>query len=244
MRGLYDIHCHIIPGVDDGSSSFEESVRMLKLEYNEGVRTIIATPHFRRRMFETPIEEIVRQFIPVRDAAAHIGSQGIRMFLGCELHSTMDMETLIEQGAVATMAGTRYVLSEFSGAHDTAYVRERLSRLINKGFKPIIAHIERYPKVRKDLSFITDLVNMGCLVQVNAESIIGKEGLATRSFCNKLMAQDLLHFVASDCHNTTDRVPNLKGAYQTIAAKMGEDYADELLVVNPSRILRSIRPVS
>ena len=243
MRGLYDIHCHIIPGVDDGSSSFEESIRMLKLEYNQGVRTIIATPHFRRNMFETPIEEIVRQFIPVRDAAAKIGSQGIRMYLGCELHSTMDMEALIDRGTVATMAGTRYVLSEFSAAHDISYVRERLSSLINKGFKPIVAHIERYPKVRKDFSFIADLVNMGCLVQVNAESMIGKEGHGIRSFCQKLMGEDLLHFVASDCHNTTDRVPNLKEAYQAVAAKMGESYADELMVVNPSKIIRSIRPV-
>lgn len=97
MKGIYDIHCHIVPGVDDGAKDLKTSVRMLQKEYDDGVRNIIATPHFRYDMFEPSLEQVKKQFLRVRKAAAEIGEDGIQMYLGCELHSSMDMTRLSEK---------------------------------------------------------------------------------------------------------------------------------------------------
>ena len=91
MKGIYDIHCHIVPGVDDGAENLKMSVRMLQKEYDDGVRGIIATPHFRYDMFEPYMELVKKQFLRLRKAAREIGDEGIEMYLGCELHSSMEI---------------------------------------------------------------------------------------------------------------------------------------------------------
>ena len=88
MHGLFDIHCHLIPYVDDGARNMEEAVRMLKMEYSQGVRYIIVTPHYRKGMFETPMEKILEQFLQLRELGKKIG---VQLFLGCEYHVEEDM---------------------------------------------------------------------------------------------------------------------------------------------------------
>ncbi|MFR7830719.1 MAG: CpsB/CapC family capsule biosynthesis tyrosine phosphatase [Blautia wexlerae] len=98
MKGLYDIHCHILPGVDDGARNMEESLWMLNKEYQEGVRHVILTPHFRYDMFEPHMNIVTRQFMQLRRAAMNIGDEGMRLYLGCELHSSMDMVECLKKG--------------------------------------------------------------------------------------------------------------------------------------------------
>lgn len=233
MTGFFDIHCHIIPFVDDGANDMDEAIKMLKMEYAEGVRTIIATPHFRKKMFETPREEIIKQFLRLREAAKEIG---IQMHLGCELHSNMDIASLLREKKVSSMAGSRYVLLEFSGSAESKYIRERTYSLISSGYRPILAHVERIEKLRKDLGLIEDLIDMGARIQVNAESITGD--FSTRRFCKKLMKNDFLHFVGTDCHGSSYRVPKMKDAYNYVVKKFGEDYANEIFIENPQRIIK------
>lgn len=237
MKGLYDVHCHIIPNVDDGADNMEESIKMLKLEYAEGVRNIIATPHFRFNMFETPLEEIREQYLRLMAAARRIGD-GINLYLGCEFHANMEMADMLQSKKVSTMAGSRYVLTEFSGSAEKKYVRERLYSLISHGYRPIVAHVERCAKVRADLNFIEDLVDMGAYMQVNSESIMGKEGFTIKRFCVKLMRADLLHFVGTDCHGSTYRTPKMREAYEYVAKKMGADYAEWLFIQNPESMIK------
>lgn len=232
MTGFVDMHCHIVPYVDDGANDNDEAIKMLKMEYAEGVRTIIATPHFRKKMFETPREEIIKQFLKIQEAAKKIG---IDMYLGCELHSNMDLVSLLREKKVSSMAGSRYVLLEFSGSAESKYIRERTYSLISSGYKPILAHIERIENLRKNLDLVEELINMGAKMQVNAESITGD--FSTRRFCKKLMKNDLLHFVGTDCHGSSYRVPKMKDAYNYVAKKFGEDYADEIFIENPKRII-------
>lgn len=238
MKGLYDMHCHIVPHVDDGADNMEEALKMLKIEYAEGVRHIIITPHFRKGMFETPLEKVQQQFEALRAKASDIGGDGIDLYLGCEFHVNGSMVEMLRSKQVLTMAGSRYVLVEFSGSSDQTEVRKTLYSLISNGYKPIIAHIERYPKVRGDLDFIEEMVELGAMVQVNAESITGKEGFGTKRFCAKLMKEDLLHFVGTDGHGSSYRVPKLKDAYNRVAKKMGEDYAEQIFITNPERMIK------
>ena len=125
MKGLYDIHCHILPGVDDGARNMEESLWMLNKEYQEGVRHVILTPHFRYDMFEPHMNIVTRQFMQLRRAAMNIGDEGMRLYLGCELHSSMDMVECLKKGRRLTLAGSRYVLVEFSNGDEKNYIEER-----------------------------------------------------------------------------------------------------------------------
>ena len=170
MKGIYDIHCHIVPGVDDGAENLKMSVRMLQKEYDDGVRGIIATPHFRYDMFEPSMELVKKQFLRLRKAAREIGDEGIEMYLGCELHSSMDMADCLKRGERLTMAGSRYVLAEFRTSDEKSYIRERIQALIRNGYYPIVAHVERYRSVVKSgIDFIDELRDMGAYIQMNAD---------------------------------------------------------------------------
>ena len=235
-KGIYDIHCHIVPGVDDGATDIEETGKLLRMEYEQGVRTIIATPHFRFRMFETSAEKVKEQFKLVEKAAAEVASD-LHVYLGCEFHTNMEMISMLRENKVMTMAGSRYVLTEFSHNSEENYIRERLSTLLSGGYKPIVAHIERYEATRTSMDFVEELVDMGVCMQINADSITGKDGFFTKRYCNRVMKQDLLHFVGSDCHNSTKRISRIGEEYRVVTAKFGQDYADELFIRNPERIL-------
>ena len=167
-KGLFDIHCHIVPSVDDGASSAEEAYKMLQMEYRQGVRNIIATPHYRLQMFETPIKTVEHQFLVLKQLARKVAPD-LHVYLGCEFHSNMEMVEMLRSGEVHTMAGSRYVLTEFSGSTKASYIRERLYSLLSHGYKPIVAHIERYECMRKDIGFVEEMADLGALMQVNAD---------------------------------------------------------------------------
>lgn len=177
MKGLYDIHCHILPGVDDGARNMEESLWMLSKEYKEGVRHVILTPHFRYEMFEPHMNIVTRQFMQLRREAIKIGQGDLQLYLGCELHSSMDMVECLKKGRRLTLAGSRYVLVEFSNSDEKSYIEERVRSLLMNGFIPIIAHAERYKATRSDIRFLEELREAGAYIQINADTISGESGL-------------------------------------------------------------------
>ena len=234
--GLIDIHCHIIPGVDDGAESLEDAVRMLRMEYAQGVRKIIATPHYRKQYFETPAEKIKRQFGLLKRAAA-AAEIDIELYLGCEFHVNMDMMEILKERETSTLAGSRYVLSEFSGNSEPSFIRERIYSLLSGGYRPVVAHVERYRAARDDISLIEEIKEMGALIQVNADNILGKEGFGTGRFCRKLLKEGLADFVASDCHGSERRITRLGEAFDYVRRKYGSSCAGRLFIENPQRII-------
>ena len=185
-EGLFDIHCHIVPSVDDGAGSLEEALKILQMEYDQGVRTIFCTPHFSSKLFVAPLPKIWEQFKLLRSAAWEMNKE-LRLYLGCEFHVNMEMIPSLKAHRGYSMAGSRYVLAEFSGSTEVSYIRERLYSLLSNGYKPIVAHIERYECMRKDIDFVEDMIDMGALMQVNADSLIGKEGFGAKRYCSKLL---------------------------------------------------------
>lgn len=235
MVGLYDIHCHILPKIDDGSSSIAETVKLLKLEYADGVRIIIVTPHYRVGMFEPSMDEIHKQYARVKEIAAMVGD-GMQIFLGCEFHANADMVATLRQGKRPTMAGSRYVLTEFSEKHDYAFIRGKCYELLSNGYKPVVAHAERYPAIRKDIGHLEDLAETGTYIQMNAGSILGEDGFLVKQFCKKAIKGNLIHFVGSDAHNLTDRRPLLGRCADYLEGLMGEAYTRHILIENPKMI--------
>ena len=236
MKGLYDIHCHILPGVDDGSRNMEESLWMLNKEYNEGVRHVILTPHFRYDMFEPHMNIVTRQFMQLRRAAMNIGEDGMRLYLGCELHSSMDMVECLKKGRRLTLAGSRFVLVEFSNGDEKSYIEERVRSLLMNGFIPVIAHVERYKATRNDIGFLRELKDMGAYIQVNADTISGLDGLGAKTFAKKVMKSGLLDFVGSDGHRQTERIPEIGKCVAKMEKTMGSECVKKIFIRNPQKI--------
>ena len=237
MTGLWDIHCHILPGVDDGAADFKEACRMLYKEYKEGVRNVILTPHFRKEMFEPSQDLVKRQYLKLRKLAGEL-LPDMKLYLGCELHASMEMEQKLQSGEYLTMAGTRYVLVEFRNGSKSSYIKERIRQLAAYGYKPIVAHAERYQAVYGDLEFLEELKDMGALIQMNADSIIGKDGIRMKAFCKKVIRQDLLDFVGTDGHGMKHRIPEVQACFERLEKLMGREYAEEIFIDNPGRIVK------
>ena len=230
MMELFVVQCVLVRGVDDGAADLEESLAMLKMQHEDGVRKIIITPHYRRRMFETPAKKVHEQFLKLQEAAKN-EYPDMSLYLGCELHSNMDLQDILEKRKYVTMAGSSYVLLEFSEGDSAQHIRAC-------GYEPIIAHVERYQATVKSVGFSSDLVDMGARLQVNVESILGKYTWGAKRYCRKLMKEDLLSFVGSDSHNTKTRIPNIGAGAAYVSKKMGEAYANRIFHDNPLEILR------
>lgn len=237
MRGLIDIHCHIIPGVDDGAGTLYDAGKILQMEYKEGVSAVIVTPHYRKGMFETPQEEIERQYRRVKKIVSSSRS-GMRIFLGCECHASASLAEELEAGKRPTMAGSRYVLVEFSGRHTYTQIRNQVYELTAAGYRPIIAHAERYPCLLKDMLLAGELVHAGAQIQVTASSVMGKAGHGRKKFCKWLIKNDYLDYIATDAHDIAGRKPDLGACAAYVAKKYGEEYARRIFVKNPREIIK------
>lgn len=237
MTGYTDIHAHIVPGVDDGSPSLEVTARMLEKEYLDGVRTIYATSHFRKDMFEAPLADYQQQFEKVRALGAEIG---ITVLPGCEFHACMDMVEMLDHHERPCLGDSRHVLVEFRRSAEKDYIRERCYDLLSHGYQPVMAHFERCDVCREDREFTAFLVRMGVKLQMNSESLTGDAGLMVKRFCRDMVRKDLVHFLATDCHNMGYRKPNMAAAAAALAELRGSQYAEEILIHHPQQISRAL----
>ena len=230
--GLTDIHCHLLYGVDDGAHDIETSIKMLDRAKEEGVDRIVLTPHFRHGMFPYDKEKIESHFMKLMPFASQ---KGIDLRLGCEYHVDSDMISNLESGRVHSLADSEYVLTEYSHDTDAGYILEWSGELQSRGYVPIIAHIERYACMR-DLDLLVRLRNMGTMLQINADALLGKEGFSVRSFCRKLVKNGLCDIVSSDSHGIEKRVNHLGEAFRDTSKRFGEETAERLFSINPSKV--------
>lgn len=232
---LIDIHCHILPKVDDGPDSVEESLKILKDMRRQGIKHVIVTPHYRPEMFEPSMKRVIYSYRHLRDIAYEMG---VSMSLGCEYYRNEQIIDHMDNRKRPSMAGSRYVLIEFSMNDLFPTVRNYVYELVTHGYQPIVAHVERYFCCQK-MEKIQELKDMGALIQVNAGSVLGEEGWKLKKFCLELMKKDLIDFIASDTHNTSDRKLNLKKCASYVTKKMGKQYAERIFFNNPLNILKN-----
>lgn len=237
MIKIVDMHCHIIPELDDGAHDWEMARKLILSEYAQGVRSVIFTPHYRIGYFETTRQDIVRQFNKMR---REVRAMGLRMHLhlGCECHSHERMCEHLDSGFCLTMAKSKYVLVEFSSAHSYRKIRNQIYELVSAGYLPIIAHIERYPCIVEVRERVQELIGLGAYIQVNANSLLGYDGKTVRRFCIGLMKKEQIHFIGSDAHNCKDRKSNIGKCAKYVERKMGTVYAARIFYDNPMRIVR------
>lgn len=236
MTELYDIHCHILPGVDDGAKDMQMSLEMLRREYEDGVRTVILTPHYRRSMFETPTQVIEETYEELCREVRKAGIR-IRLALGREQYIDSGTGQRLKTESSQTMAGSRYVLCEFSYGTEFEFIRDQAYGLRSSGYIPMLAHIERYKCLLGKFDEIDELAELGCRIQVNAGSILGEDGFRVKSFCRKLIKYDMLDFIGSDAHNLRERRPLLGQCSVFLEKLAGAEYVRRIMQENPSEIM-------
>lgn len=235
---LIDIHCHILPGVDDGSKSMEESLAMLRIAQQNAIRTIIVTPHNKPGRHNIHIPSMNVYIKQLQEQMGRLGLS-IELIGGNELYYRMELAQELHGGVARTMADSRYVLLEFAPMDDYDYLRNGVYDLLSEGYFPIIAHVERYQCLADHVERIKDLTGMGAYIQVNAGSVMGNVGFGMKSFTRKLLKQELVHFVATDAHDTKKRAPELKKCADYIVHKYGNQYAEDIFVNNPEHVIRN-----
>lgn len=236
ILGFTDIHCHIIPTVDDGAQNMEEAQAMIKLAYIHNTRKIIATPHYGTHRTKASNGIIVRRFQEL-ERWIKANYPDMELYLGQELTYRHGLEKQLQRGAAFTMAGSHYVLVEFHPDEGFSQIRQGLQTLQLSGFRPILAHAERCRILASNISYIEELVHAGFYIQVNAQSVLGQNGWLCKSCTRKLLKKELVHFVASDGHDIKKRIPSIQKVMEHIALKYGKKYAVELAVNNPARVL-------
>ena len=237
LDSYIDIHSHILPGIDDGAENSETSMEMLRAAWNDGIREIILTPHNKPSHHNADPEKIKRLMEILQDKACGEGMD-IKLYTGNEMYYGSDMTKKLEEGRALTLAGSAYVLVEFGMGEDIDHIRYGLYEALSHGYRPILAHVERYGRMLTRADRVEDFIRMGCYIQVNAGSIMGTFGFSAKQFTKKLLAQGLVHFVATDAHDMGKRKPILSDCAGYVSRKYGEGYAERLFYGNPMSVIK------
>ena len=227
---MIDIHSHFLPYVDDGSPSAEISLAMLKTAAGQGVTDIICTPHYRGN-YKPEKEGLIKdfkKFCELKDAA----NIGVELYLGEEVFYNARLFGDIKTAPFSTLAGGKYVLTEFSPEAVTGVYDAALS-VLSQGYIPVIAHIERCVRLSED--YIADVRALGALIQVNACSFAGREKKFFGKRVYSLFSEGLVDLVASDFHYSRDYC--MDKAYRIVRRKFGEDVAETVFVSNAKKII-------
>lgn len=235
MKEIADIHCHLLPYVDDGAMDLEEAMELLREEHRQGVYTVCLTPHLRTKMFETPDEKIQQQFERLNEMQRREGLN-LRMHLSREYFCDKMLFKRIRNGKILPL-GNNHILLEFSTVLPFSEMKKRVEECISLGYHPLIAHIERCYAVREDKQRAEQLIQLGAKLQVNAGSILGKEGLRKKWLTHWLLKQGLVYAVASDAHDMEYRVPLLEQCHAYLTKKYNSEFADTVLRKNPLDLL-------
>ncbi len=231
-----DIHSHILPGLDDGSRSIQQSLEMLRIAYEEGIELMIATPHNMPGKGQ-PSQETVRKRAEKLQELAKQEDILIPILIGTEHYFREEVLEALEDEAGITMNSSEFVLIEFEPMVEKTYFRNALRDVLGTGHRPIVAHVERYAKVMEDKTMLADLKKMGVLIQVNAASVIGDNGRQAKKDVKWLLKQRLVDFVATDAHSDGRRAPFMNKCAKYLYKKYDAEYVNELLYANAQRYL-------
>lgn len=235
-EGFIDIHTHILPGLDDGAKDMEQAMELLQLAWDNGTVGVILTPHFRGRYRRNTPEQLRQTFEELRQRAA-VQLPEMELYLGNEAGIEIELAEKLIEGRVLSLNGGNYVLLEFHTASSATQILKGVLDVLNCGFTPIIAHAERYDAFCQNKRMAEGLIQFGALIQVNADSILGGAGYASKRCARRLLRKKKVHFVASDAHDATRRHPMLMSCYRKVSKKYGKEYAARVFWENARAIL-------
>ena len=229
---MVDIHCHILPNLDDGAESMEIACAMAEMAIADGVTHVIGTPHASQSWPFVP--ELIRQ----RRNELQAKFEGRIVFAtGCDFHLSFEnLQDIRHDAHRYTLNQKNYLLVEFADYSIPPSLDQALHELQLAGLRPIVTHPERNPLIRAQPERLYRWLRQGCYVQITAQSLFGKWGESAQAMAEQWLDAGAVHFLASDAHNVTSRPLRLKEAFDRVATTRGEDLARALLVDNPRAV--------
>lgn len=236
---MIDIHTHILPGVDDGSDCWETSLAMARMAVKSGVSSIVATPHCGLSAWDINGKaEIVEDLIAAFREKLSCAGIDLTVYGGMEIFGTSDSAALLHCGNLGTLNGSRYPLIEFPFERFGRQATHILGETLSMGYRPVVAHPERYQYIQMDPAILNVWVDMGCLLQLNRGSLFGRFGSAAQELAWDMVERGFACFVASDAHSSVRRTTWMKDAYELLCAEFSENTAYLLLEEYPAKLLR------
>jgi len=244
---VIDLHCHILCGLDDGAEDMEASIAMARLAYDDGIRTIVATPHgvsfgglWRSGC---SVEETAERVTELCEELSANGLAGLGIMGGVENYIEPQLAKRFDEGSAFTLAGTRYILVELPFQSYPAFTDQALFELQARGLVPIIAHPERNLSMQRQPQLLERLVERGMMTQVTAASLLGTYGSTTRKAAEEFLLRGLAQVIASDAHGTENqRGPALSPGVAAAQRLVGEERAWAMVTTTPEAILADERP--
>ncbi len=237
---MYDIHCHILSGVDDGSGSMTDSLEMAKLAADSGIKAIVATPHcnmpdvfgnYWSYEFDRRVSEL--------NEALSLKRIPLEVYTGQEIFAHGDIVQKLRSNELVTLNFSRYILVEFDFNSHEKYILETVQKTVAAGYVPIVAHPERYALYSDMPEAVRQLRRTGALVQLNSGSIKGSFGYYPAQTADYLLSNQLADFVASDAHSQYSRTPDLSHAHESVCENYSYEYADLLFDKNPLNVINN-----
>ena len=226
---MIDIHCHLLPGLDDGPDNFDDSLAMAEIAIADGITHVIATPH------SDSMYQFVPELVTKRRDELQLRLDGrLQIATGCDFHMSFEnLQEIQRDPARFSLNQKNYLLVEFAEFAIPPSLDQALHELQLAGLTPIITHPERNPLLRAQPDRLFRWLRQGCYAQLTAQSLLGKFGKSAQEIAGEWLAVGAIHFLASDAHNLTSRPLRLKEAYDFVAKNHGEELARALLVENP-----------
>lgn len=235
---MIDIHCHILPGVDDGAGNMSDALEMAELAASSGIKSIIITPHcnvpgayhnYWNYFMNEDVENLQRE---IRNHNINL-----TVYPGQEVYLAPGFTELLKKGEFIGLNESRYMLVEFSMLEMADVAYRKLQQVIAEGYVPIVAHPERYGFVTEQQEAVYRMKDLGALLQVNRGSIKGAFGKSAMKKANEIISTFQADFVASDAHSQYSRTPYLADVHEFISEEISTEYGDWLFKVNPRKVI-------
>lgn len=234
------MHCHVLPGVDDGSKNTEMSMDMVDIAYSQGIRGMILTPHYYLGHTREHGEDFKKIFDTFQRTVQEKYTD-YELYLGNEIYWNKGVIDALADGRINTMNGTKYVLVEFAPAAEYTDIFDAIRSLTQAGYRPLVAHMERYHALTKRIDRVEEICKNGAVLQMNADSLVGGMFDGRVKWCRKLMQEGYISMIGTDAHNTDDRAPFVKEALGWMEKKMDPDLLSDVLFKNAEKMLRNER---
>lgn len=230
---MFDIHCHMLPSVDDGAPDWETAEAMARIAADDGITHVVCTPHANDRYAYDRAAHQARL-----DELNGRANGRISFSLGCDFHFSFENITdALADPDKYLISGSDYLLVEFSDYSLAPGTLDTLRRFLAMGITPIVTHPERNLLMQQKPELVLQMVEIGCAVQITANSLTGHWGESSRRICHWLLERDAVHIVATDAHDTRHRPPVLSAAAKQVAATYGEARARALTTENPGAVV-------
>ncbi|MBN2570230.1 MAG: hypothetical protein JXB42_12440 [Deltaproteobacteria bacterium] len=233
---MIDLHCHILPGIDDGPKTLEESLEMCRIAAADGIRTLFATPHVKEAVYENNEKNVKPVYMKLKEAVESEGI-GLSIELAADIHISPTFIEFLHHNR-AFLIGGRYFLLELSPEAVPPNMEELVFNLQIKGFYPIITHPERNSILQRNARVLARWIRRGALIQVTAMSVTGEFGKVIKKAAHEIVERGLCHIIATDAHSPKWRAPILSHARDVLAEMVGKHEAEKMVSGRPAEIIR------